>query len=249
MKGTLIRVARRLIPRRVRRGISKLASWPPPGLVRFGSLRRVTPISSRFGYDRGEAIDRHYIHRFLEERAAAIHGTVLEIGAKMYAPRFGRDRVERLEVLHVAEWLPDVTVIGDLTDPELFPEDTFDCIILTQTLPFIYDVSAAVANCGRFLKPGGTVLATFNGISQVSRADMDRWGHYWSFTTLSASRLFTAGFPDGEVEVVSYGNVLSGIAFLHGLSIHELRREELDAHDPDYQLVIGVRAVKATAPS
>lgn len=247
MKDALLRLARRLIPRRVRRGISRLASWPPPGLVRFGSLRRVTPISARFGYDRGEAIDRYYIHRFLEERASAVRGTVLEIGARMYAPRFGGEEVERLEVLHVAEWLPDVTVIGDLTDPAVFPENTFDCIILTQTLPFIYDVAGAVANCGRFLKPGGTVLATFNGISQVSRADMDRWGHYWSFTTLSASRLFEAGFPGGTVEVVSFGNVLSSIAFLHGLSIHELRSDELDVHDPDYQLVIGVRAVKAPA--
>lgn len=249
MKETLLRLVRKVIPRRVRRGISKLAGWPPPGLVRFGSLRRVTPISARFGYDRGEAIDRHYIHRFLDERAPAIRGTVLEIGTKMYASRFGGGRVEKLEVLHVADWLPDVTVIGDLTDPGLFPENSFDCIILTQTLPFIYDVSAAVANCGRFLKPGGTVLATVNGISQVSRGDMDRWGHYWSFTTRSAARLFEAGFPGGDVEVVSYGNVLSSIAFLHGLSIHELRAEELDVHDPDYQLVIGVRAVKAIAPA
>ena len=38
---------------------------PPVGWVQLGSLRRVTPLSRDFGYDRGLPIDRHYIERFL----------------------------------------------------------------------------------------------------------------------------------------------------------------------------------------
>ena len=38
--------------------------------------------------------------------------------------------------------------------------------------------------------------------------------------------------------------VLSTIAFLHGLAIEELSKEELDHNDPDYELLITVRAVK-----
>jgi hypothetical protein len=34
------------------------------------------------------------------------------------------------------------------------------------------------------LKPGGVLLATVSGISQISRYDMYRWGDYWRFTTL-----------------------------------------------------------------
>ena len=33
---------------------------PPVGWVQLGSLRRVTPLSRDFGYDRGLPIDRHY---------------------------------------------------------------------------------------------------------------------------------------------------------------------------------------------
>jgi len=41
-----------------------------------------------------------------------------------------------------------------------------------------------------------------------------------------------------------YGNVLAATAFLHGLAAEELTREELDHRDPDYELLIGVRAQK-----
>ena len=47
-----------------------------------------------------------------------------------------------------------------------------------------------------------------------------------------------------SVLVQGHGNVLVAIAFLHGLLIQELRQEELDYHDPDYELLITVRAQK-----
>ena len=34
---------------------------PPVGKVDFGSLRRLNPVSTMFGYDRGRPIDRYYI--------------------------------------------------------------------------------------------------------------------------------------------------------------------------------------------
>ena len=42
----------------------------------------------------------------------------------------------------------------------------------------------------------------------------------------------------------TFGNVLASIAFLHGLAAEELREDELNYHDPDYELLIAVRAVK-----
>ena len=38
--------------------------------------------------------------------------------------------------------------------------------------------------------------------------------------------------------------VLAAAAFLFGLAVEELRPEELDYQDPDYELLIAVRAVK-----
>ena len=242
-------IAKRGLPERVRRRIRamqrRLGLWPPVGWVRFGSLRRLQPISRKFGFDRGQCIDRYYIENFLAAHAADIRGHILEIGDDTYTRRFGGERVTRSDVLHVQEGNPKATIVADLASgADHIPSDTFDCIIFTQTLQCIYDVRAALRTLYRILKPGGVLLATFPGISQISRYDMDRWGDYWRFTTLSARRLFEEIFPPECVKVNAHGNVLAAIAFLHGLAAEELREDELDYHDPDYELLITVRAVK-----
>jgi hypothetical protein len=38
--------------------------------------------------------------------------------------------------------------------------------------------------------------------------------------------------------------VLTTTAFLHGLAAEDLRREELEPRDPDYELIVAIRAVK-----
>ena len=65
--------------------------------------------------------------------------------------------------------------------------------------------------------------------------------------SLSASRVFEEVFPPNRVSVQAYGNVLAAVAFLHGLAATELRHEELDYCDPDYDILIAVRAVKPEA--
>jgi SAM-dependent methyltransferase len=217
--------------------------WPRVGGVDFGSLRRLTPISRQFGFDRGLPIDRYYIENFLTRYANDIRGRVLEIGDNSYTQRFGGTSVTRSEVLHVEEGNPQATFVGDLTNADHIPSDTFDCFILTQTLHLIYDVQEALRTIHRILKPGGIVLATFPGISQISN---DQWADYWywSFTTLSAQRLFEEFFPKEDVKVEAYGNVLAAIAFLQGIAVEELSRQELDYRDPNYEVLITVRAVK-----
>jgi hypothetical protein len=80
----------------------------------------------------------------------------------------------------------------------------------------IYDVKAAIGTIQRILKPGGTALVTVLGIRQICRPDIDSWGDYWRFTTLSARRLFEEVFDPANVTVDSYGNVLTASAFLYG---------------------------------
>ena len=214
--------------------------------MRFGSLRRVTPISDTFGYDRGLPIDRYYIERFLQEHSGAIRGNVLEVGDSTYTTQFGTDEaVERVDILDVREDNPRATVVGDLTEPERFPADAFDCVICTQTLPYIYDVQTAVRTLHRILRPGGTVLATVTSVSRVWTKGDRLYGDYWRFTSRSSRLLFEQVFDSEQVTVTSYGNVLAAASFLYGLATSELRPEELDYNDPDVPLLIGIKARKA----
>jgi hypothetical protein len=79
----------------------------------------------------------------------------------------------------------------------------------------------------------------------VSRGEAERWGDYWRFTSQSARRLFAEIFPPDEVQVEAHGNVLAAVAFLHGVAAEELSRRELEAHDPDFEVTVAVRAAKA----
>jgi SAM-dependent methyltransferase len=206
----------------------------------------VTPISREFGFDRGLPIDRYYIEQFLTARASDIQGRVLEIGDDTYTRQLGGDLVTRSDVLHLKKGDPKATLVGDLTCADHIPSDAFDCIILTQTLQFIYDVPAALKTLCRILKPGGVLLATLPGISQSEVSECGAcW--CWSFSTLSARRLFEETFPAAEIRVEANGNVLSAIALLHGLATQELCHEELAFRDPHYEVLITVRAVKPMA--
>ena len=216
---------------------------PPVGRVSFGDLRRLTPISSNWGYDRGRPIDRYYIETFLTAHSQDIHGRVLEIGDNNYTREFGGDRVMESDVLNYQEGVPSTTIVGDLESAPQIPSNTFDCIILTQTLQLIYDVSAAVKTARRILKPGGILLATFPGISQTyDDLWADKW--HWNFTVVSAQRLFAEVFSVENVTVQGFGNVLTATAFLHGLAVAELNQQELDYRDLGYEVVITVRALK-----
>jgi glycosyltransferase involved in cell wall biosynthesis len=220
---------------------------PPVGAAHLGNLRRLTPFSREFGYDRGLPIDRYYIEKFLSEHQTDIRGHVLEIADDAYTQQFGGERVTKSEVLHVLPGNPKATIVGDLSRADHIFSDTFDCIILTQTLQFIYEVRKALQTLHRITKPGGVVLATIPGISPISRYDMERWGHYWGFTTLSVRRLFEGVFPADHVQIETFGNILTATAFLYGMAAEELKQQEIEHFDPDYEVIIAVRAVKPEA--
>jgi SAM-dependent methyltransferase len=229
--------------------LTRLSRRPPVGGVRFGSLRRVTPISDEFGYDRGLPIDRYYIERFLGEHSASIRGRVLEVGESMYTMQFGGSdgAVEQIDILDVRPDNPRATLVADLTEPESFAPDVFDCVICTQTLPYIYDIHTAVETLHRILRPGGVVLATVSCVSRLWTKGDRLFGDYWRFTGRSSRMLFEESFASDDVSVTSYGNVLSAASFLYGLATSELSHEELDFHDPDVPLLIGIKARKQDA--
>ena len=99
------------------------------------------------------------------------------------------------------------------------------------------------AEAAGILKPGGTVLATVPGISRILRDQADKESDCWRFTEFSAKRLFAECFAN-DVTIETYGNVLAAIAFMEGLATFELRKEELDYRDQDFQIVIAIHATK-----
>jgi SAM-dependent methyltransferase len=217
---------------------------PPASAAAELGLTRLEPVSRTFGFERGKPVDRWYIERFLAAHAADVRGRVLEVAESTYTEWYGGDRVERGEVLHAAPGNPAATIVGDLTTGDGIPVEAFDCFVMTQTLPFIYGVEDAVRGAHRLLKPGGVVLATVPGMSQVSRADQRDWGDWWRFTSQGARRLFADVFGDDAVEVTAHGNVLAACAFLYGLAAEDLTDAQLAFDDPDYELLTTVRAVK-----
>ena len=200
-------------------------------------------MSREFGFDRGKPVDRWYIERFLNEHRADVRGAVLEVAESTYTQWYGDGDVTASDVLHHTG-NDDATVVGDLTTGEGLPEQKYDCFICTQTLPFIYDLDAAIRGISMVLKPGGVVLATVPGISQVSREDKRDWGDWWRFTSQGTTRLFEERFDD--VDVQAHGNVLSSAAFLYAYAAEELNDAELAHRDPDYELLITVRARSRT---
>ncbi len=212
--------------------------------ARWYDLRKTQPVSTIFGLERGTPVDRYYIEKFLTENKNLIRGNVLEIAENTYSKKFGGDHVLKYDILHYTNDNSHATIIGDLTKPETLPAEQVDCFICTQTFNFIYDFRAAIQGAYHLLKKDGVLLATLGGISQISRYDMDKWGDFWRFTTLSAQKSFEEVFGKGHVATRSHGNVLAAISFLEGISADELSTRELDFTDENYQVIITIVAKK-----
>jgi SAM-dependent methyltransferase len=222
----------------------KIEGTPETGNAKFGDFRRLEPFTRSFGYDRGKPIDRYYIEKFLKKNEGSIAGHVVEVGDDRYTKEFGGSKVIKSDVLDQDHPDSSPTIIADLTKADHIPSNSFDCIIITQTLQFIYNINDAVKSLHRILQPGGVLLASMPSVSPICRYDMDRWGDYWRFTSAAATRLFGDVFGHENVEVNAYGNVFVSLAFLYGMAAEELTIEELDFHDRDYEALITVRAVK-----
>jgi glycosyltransferase involved in cell wall biosynthesis len=243
LKNTLKKNTPSFIMRLLHRtGIVKTYT-PAVNTVRWGDLERTAPFSTHFGFDRGGAVDRYYIDKFLIENSKRIKGRAFEIGDNSYTMQYGGSNITKSDVLHVYQANDTVTYVGDLTDAPQIPSETFDCIILTQTLHLIYDYRAALRTCYRMLKPGGSLFLTVPGITHI---DQDEWREnwLWAFTDKSMKKIMAETFPDADVEIKTYGNVYIATAFIYGLGLPEIRQDFLDIHDPCYQVIIAIRATK-----
>jgi len=205
-------------------------------------LGTTKPISADFGWDRGTPIDRYYIETFLSKKTADIRGRVLEIGDDTYSRRYGGSKITKQDVLHLDVEHPNASLVGDLTQPDVLPDGVFDCIVLTQTLQLIFDLDQAARRLHAALRPGGVLLLTIPGISQIDRGQWrDRW--CWAFTAISIRKLFEP-HSGADMEIRTHGNAFAATAFLQGIALEEVDRAKLDTYDPAYPLTITLWAKK-----
>ncbi len=211
--------------------------WP-----RWGNLRRVTPFSTNFGFDRGTPVDRYYLAKFLEAHQELITGDVLEIQMPGYTTRYGHHlrQVDSVDInpAHTP------TYVCDLAAAEaVIPNDRYDCFLLPNTLCVLRDVESCLRQALRVIKPGGVILASTAGFVPLTPDYPDYW-HLSAAGWLEITRRVWTGC---EIQVESQGNCLAAIAAMLGLALEELTPSELDVMDPRYPVLITVVCRKPLA--
>jgi SAM-dependent methyltransferase len=206
------------------------------------TYKSTDPLSRIYGYDRGNPIDRYYIEKFMEENSKYVKGACMEITDNDYTVKYGGKNVITSDAFDIDTNNPHATIYGDLRNAPNVKDNTYDCIIVTQTLVMIDDYEAAIRECHRMLKPGGVMLCTMPCFCRVGRENAQQ---YWRFTSASSKYIFGKIFGAENIDVKTWGNVLSGQAFWVGIAREELTKEELDAYNPEYPLVVTIRATKA----
>lgn len=215
--------------------------------IDWGDLRRSDPISRDWGYERGTPIDRRYIEEFLSAHSSDVRGAVLEVQEDEFTRAYGGPRVEASTVVDIDAANAGASIVADLRCAPGVPGNQFDCIILTQTLHVIDDMPAVLRECHRILKPGGVLLATVPSASRVC-LEYGRDGDFWRATPAGARALVRSSFAPAAVSTSAFGNVLTNVAFLHGLATAELSDAEFEPSDPYFPAIAGIRARKGTWP-
>lgn len=203
------------------------------GLPRWGNLRRVEPFSDNFGFDRGTAVDRYYLEKFLDQHRDLITGRVLEVQCSGYTSRYGHDLVES----HTVDIVPDfgTTYVCDLAKSGgVIPSNYYDCFLLPNTLSVLRNIEACLGEALRVVKPGGAVLGSAAGLVPLTPDAAD----YWHLSRAGWREITARAWPDCEVEIESHGNCLAATAAVMGLAYEELHAAELDTHDPRYPVLI-----------
>lgn len=199
---------------------------------RWGNLRRTRPFSETYGFERGTPIDRHYLHRFLNDHRELITGDVLEVQNRTYTTRFGHDlgRADTFDI--VPESAP--TYLCDLAHSDaILPSSAYDCLLLPNTLQHLRNLDACLRNALRVVRPGGVILASAAGLLPLTGDTAD----YWRLSPEGWRETTAPVWPDADVEVAGHGNCLTAVAAQLGLALEELSNEELEAHDPRYPVL------------
>jgi SAM-dependent methyltransferase len=212
------------------------------GRPRWGNLRRVTPFSTNFGFDRGTPVDRYYLAKFLEAHRAFITGDVLEIQMPGYTMRYGH-HLRRVDSVDINPYVRP-TFVCDLAHSEaVLPSERYDCFLLPNTLQHLRELEASLRTALRVVRPGGVLFASAAGLLPLIPDGPD----YWRFSAAGWAEVLERVWAGCDVRVESHGNCLAAIAAMLGLALEELTPSELDVTDPRYPVLITVACRKPLA--
>lgn len=204
-------------------------------IPRWGNMRRTRPFSELFGQDRGTAVDRYYLEKFLEAHRDSITGDALEIQVPGYTTRYGHD-LRKTDTVDIDEGHTP-TYHCDLAKSEgIIPSDAYDCFILPNTLCVLRDIEGCLRQALRVVKPGGVILATTAGFMPMTPDYPD----YWHLSAPGWEEVCRRVWPGCEPKIESHGNCLAAVAGMMGLAYEELRPEELESNDPRYPVLVTI---------
>jgi len=212
--------------RTVTRGLER-PSW--------GNLRRVTPISASYGFDRGTPIDRYYVDRFFTAHRHLITGRVLEIQTKDHIRKYGSG-VTVADSLDISPSFRP-TYCCDLAKAAIVPTGSYDCFLLPNTLCFLRDLDSALKEVRRIVRPGGAILATVPAFVPLTPDVEDYWHASADGWRVIAHRVW----PGCETVVETHGNCLAAAAAMYGVAVEELTAAELDVTDPRYPVLVTIQ--------
>ena len=155
---------------------------------------------------REECFDRYYINDYVEMNKDYIYGDVLEFagGDVVYAKKYGNNpNVKIMAGLNHKEAYPNADYWADLQKKETLPEQKFDCIVATQVIMYMEDLTTTLENLKYMLKPEGRLILTVPGpIFHHSKNSH----HMFSFTEESIKFLCKKVFNNYE-NFKCYGNL------------------------------------------
>lgn len=235
----IIRKSRQVLPAPIKAFVKRCLDFRKNFESIMISRANVKPLSDGWP-SMSIVIHRYYLEQFLNEISQDIRGHCLEFQEDSYTSRFGGEKVAKIDILHKEEGRPNVTIVADLTKVNEIPSNTFDCIICTYTLHVVYEYRRMVSEMYRILKPNGVLLVAVPCIT----INYSQYHELWRFTPEGLNLLLSEYFGADSVEIRTYGNSLTAVGELRGLTLHEFSKEKLDQHDSRYSLVVCARARK-----
>jgi SAM-dependent methyltransferase len=204
------------------------------------------PLSDDYGIDRGTPIVRAYIEEFLGQHQEAIRGSVLEVGDPRYTASFGSGGVTTSTVVDIDGANRQATLIADLNEANALPDESFDCIILTEVLHLLKSPGTCLQSCYRALRADGSVLITVPALKRLNPQAPD--SDYLRYTPAGLGLLLRRSW-DGPFSVTWYGNLRACVAFLVSQVSEEIGAEELRFRDERFPLTVAARAQKQRRPA
>jgi hypothetical protein len=186
-----------------------------------GALQSVAPASGHWWLRAPDLPDEPLRREFGPEQGTAIDAFYVERFLKAHADDTG----------------------GEVrTDP--FDDTTgLDCVVSVDRLTEAEDPPAEVAKLHAALRPGGVLLVAVPGIRQRRLAGIAEHPDLWRFTSDGLRALLRRSFDTVDVE--THGTVRAAAALLYGMPVELVPPQALQPPDPDYEIVVCARAVKA----